>query len=101
MAATSFPRVPDGGGGGGGALGFEFEPPCGPSSAARAAVGAANTSNAIRHRLDTESLSFFMSITPVVSPQYDRDVEVEVKRSFEQELFYEEYGRVQSIIPVV
>lgn len=101
MAATSLPRVPDGGGGGGGALGFEFEPPCGPSSEARATVGTANTSNAIRHRLDTESLSFFMSILLLFFATLHCDVEVEVERSFEQELFYEEYGRVQSIIPVI
>ena len=61
MAATSFPNVPEGGGGGGGALGVEFEPPCGPSEA-RATVGIANVSNAIRHRLDTATLSFFISI---------------------------------------
>ena len=94
MAATIFPRVPDGGGGGGGALGFEFEPPCGPSSAARAAVGTPNASNAIRHRLDTASLRFFMSILLLFRHSKTVTVEVEVKLSFEQELFYEEYGRV-------
>jgi hypothetical protein len=61
IAATSFPNVPEGGGGGGGALGPEFEPPCGPSDA-RAIVGTANVSNAIRQRLDTATLSFFISI---------------------------------------
>ena len=60
-AATSFPKVPEGGGGGGGALGVELEPPCGPSEA-RATVGTANVSNAIRHRLDTATLSVFISI---------------------------------------
>ena len=48
------------GGGGGGAV-VELEPPCGPSEA-RATVGTANVSNAIRHRLDTKTLSFFISI---------------------------------------
>ena len=59
--ATIFPKVPEDGGGGGGALEVEFEPPCGPSEA-RATVGTANVSNAIRHRLDTAILSFFISI---------------------------------------
>ncbi len=58
----------EGGGGGGGALGPELEPPCGPSEA-RATVGTANVSNAIRHRLDTATLSFFISILLVFSPQ--------------------------------
>jgi hypothetical protein len=60
IVATIFPKVPEGGGGGGGALGPEFEPPCGPSSA-RATVGTANVSNAIRHRLETATLSFLIS----------------------------------------
>ena len=67
MAATIFPSVPEDGGGGGGALGVEFEPPCGPSSA-RATVGTANVSNAIRHRLETATLSFLISILLVFSP---------------------------------
>jgi hypothetical protein len=59
--ATIFPKVPEDGGGGGGALEVELEPPCGPSEA-RATVGTANVSNAIRQRLDTKSLSFFIAI---------------------------------------
>jgi hypothetical protein len=68
IVATIFPKVPEGGGGGGGALGPELEPPCGPSEA-RATVGTANVSNAIRHRLDTATLNFFISILLVFSPQ--------------------------------
>src|SRR5918993_5359800 len=75
-AATSFPKVPEGGGGGGGALGVEFEPPCGPSEA-RATVGIANVSNAIRHRLDTATLSFFISILLVYFATINCDFEVE------------------------
>ena len=69
ITATIFPRVPPGGGGGGGALGLELEPPCGPPSEATATVGIANTSNAIRHRLDTETLSFFISRLLLFSPR--------------------------------
>lgn len=65
IAATSLPKVPEDGGGGGGALEVELEPPCGPSSA-RATVGTANVSNAIRHRLDTATLNFFIFHTPSV-----------------------------------
>src|SRR5687768_15274691 len=69
IAATSFPKVPEGGGGGGGgALGVELEPPCGPSEA-RATVGTANVSNAIRHRLETATLSFLISKLLVFSPR--------------------------------
>lgn len=64
MMPTIFPKVPDGGGGGGGALGPELEPPCGPSEA-RATAGTLNVS-AIRQRLDTAILSFFISHTPSV-----------------------------------
>jgi hypothetical protein len=74
-AATSFPSVPDGGGGGGGALGVEFEPPCGPSEA-RATVGTANVSNAIRHRLETAILSFLISKL-LLFRHIKRDFEVE------------------------
>ena len=76
MAATSFPKVPEGGGGGGGALGVELEPPCGPSEA-RATVGTANVSNAIRHRLDTATLSFFISILLLFRHGKNCDFEVE------------------------
>ena len=61
MAATIFPSVPEDGGGGGGALGPELEPPCGPSEAT-ATIGKLNVSNAIRHRLETATLSFLISI---------------------------------------
>jgi hypothetical protein len=63
--ATSLPKVPEDGGGGGGGLEVEFEPPCGPSEA-RATVGTANVSNAIRQRVDT---IFFMSILLLFSPR--------------------------------
>jgi hypothetical protein len=62
--ATSLPKVPEDGGGGGGGLEVEFEPPCGPSEA-RATVGTANVSNAIRQRVVT---IFFMSILQLFSP---------------------------------
>ena len=61
MIATTFPNVPDGGGGGGGALGFELEPPCGPSEAI-VTPGTPNVSNAIKQRLNTYIFSFFMLI---------------------------------------
>jgi len=68
IAATNLPKVPEDGGGGGGALEVELEPPCGPSSA-RATVGTANVSNAIRHRLETATLNFLIFILLVFSPR--------------------------------
>ena len=76
MAATIFPSVPEDGGGGGGALGVEFVPPGGPSSA-RATVGTANVSNAIRQRLDTATLSFFISKLLLFRHDKNCDFEVE------------------------
>ena len=73
--ATIFPKVPEDGGGGGGALEVEFEPPCGPSDA-RATVGTANVSNAIRHRLETAILSFLISKL-LLFRHIKRDFEVE------------------------
>ena len=73
--ATSLPNVPEDGGGGGGGLEVELEPPCGPSEA-RATVGTANVSNAIRHRLETAILSFLISKL-LLFRHIKRDFEVE------------------------
>ena len=55
--ATTVPRVPEDEGGGGGFF-VEFDPPCGPSSAASVTIGVDNVSTATRQISDVRRLSF-------------------------------------------
>jgi hypothetical protein len=58
--------MPSGGGGGGGGFGVDLDPPCGPLSSARVAVGMATANAAIRQTLASIDFSFFIVLSPEV-----------------------------------